>query len=75
MLLMIPIFAGFIAHTIAGQDALAPEIIGGMIAEEQREVDFLGGIVAGFLAGYLVKLLNKLLEVIFQKIFRVLKNF
>ena len=33
MLLMIPIFAGFIAHTIAGQDALAPGMIGGMIAK------------------------------------------
>lgn len=60
MLLMIPIFAGFIAHTIAGQDALAPGMIGGMIAKTTGS-GFLGGIVAGFLAGYLVKLLNKLL--------------
>ena len=61
MLLMIPIFAGFIAHTIAGQDALAPGMIGGMIAKTTGS-GFLGGIVAGFLAGYLVKLLNKLLS-------------
>ena len=50
MLLMIPIFAGFIAHTIAGQDALAPGMIGGMIAKTTGS-GFLGGIVAGFLAG------------------------
>lgn len=61
MLLMIPIFAGFIAHTIAGQDALAPGMICGMIAKTTGS-GFLGGIVAGFLAGYLVKLLNKLLS-------------
>ena len=52
MLLMIPIFAGFIAHTIAGQDALAPGMIGGMIAKTTGS-GFLGGIVAGFLAGYI----------------------
>lgn len=61
MLLMVPIFAGFIAHTISGQDALAPGMIGGMIAKSTGS-GFLGGIVAGFLAGYLVKLLNKLLQ-------------
>ncbi|MFR2775633.1 MAG: PTS fructose transporter subunit IIC [Anaerostipes sp.] len=61
MLLMVPIFAGFIAHTIAGQDALAPGMIGGMIAKSTGS-GFLGGIAAGFLAGYLVKLLNKLLS-------------
>ncbi|MFR7383350.1 MAG: PTS transporter subunit EIIC [Anaerostipes sp.] len=73
MLLMIPIFAGFIAHTIAGQDALAPGMIGGMIAKTTGS-GFLGGIVAGFLAGYLVKLLNKLLSN-FPEDFQSIKNF
>jgi PTS system fructose-specific IIC component len=56
--LMVPILAGFIAHSIADRPGLAPGMIGGMIAASIG-AGFLGGILAGFLAGYTVKFLNE----------------
>ena len=55
--LMVPILAGFIAHSIADRPGLAPGMIGGMIASSIG-AGFIGGIAAGFLAGYTVKFLN-----------------
>ncbi len=55
--LMVPILAGYIAHSIADRPGLAPGMIGGMIAASIGS-GFLGGIAAGFLAGYTVKFLN-----------------
>ncbi len=55
--LMVPILAGFIAHSIADRPGLAPGMIGGMIAASIG-AGFIGGIAAGFLAGYTVKYLN-----------------
>jgi fructose PTS system EIIBC or EIIC component len=55
--LMVPILAGFIAHSIADRPGLAPGMIGGMIAASIG-AGFIGGIAAGFLAGYTVKFLN-----------------
>ena len=55
--LMVPILAGFIAHSIADRPGLAPGMIGGMIAGSIG-AGFIGGIAAGFLAGYTVKFLN-----------------
>lgn len=55
--LMVPILAGFIAHSIADRPGLAPGMIGGMIAASIGS-GFIGGIAAGFLAGYTVKFLN-----------------
>ncbi len=55
--LMVPILAGFIAHSIADRPGLAPGMIGGMIAASIG-AGFVGGIAAGFLAGYVVKFLN-----------------
>jgi PTS system fructose-specific IIC component len=55
--LMVPILAGFIAHSIADRPGLAPGMIGGMIAASIG-AGFIGGIAAGFLAGYVVKFLN-----------------
>ena len=54
---MVPILAGFIAHSIADRPGLAPGMIGGMIAASIG-AGFIGGIAAGFLAGYTVKFLN-----------------
>ncbi|OQW87922.1 MAG: PTS fructose transporter subunit EIIBC [Rhodoferax ferrireducens] len=55
--LMVPILAGFIAHSIADRPGLAPGMIGGMIAASIG-AGFIGGIAAGFMAGYIVKFLN-----------------
>lgn len=55
--LIVPILAGFIAHSIADRPGLAPGMIGGMIAASIG-AGFIGGIAAGFLAGYTVKYLN-----------------
>ncbi len=64
--LMLPILAGYIAYSIAGQAALAPAMIGGWIANNgsfynsEVGMGFIGAILAGFLAGYLVKYIKKI---------------
>ncbi|MGM0126261.1 PTS system, fructose-specific IIA component [Enterococcus sp. AZ194] len=58
--LMVPIFAGYVAFSIADRPGLAPGAIGGMIAYTGGS-GFLGGLIAGFLAGYTVLLLKKIL--------------
>ncbi|MGX7196472.1 PTS fructose transporter subunit IIABC [Enterococcus olivae] len=58
--LMVPIFAGYVAFSIADRPGLAPGVIGGMIAT-QGGSGFLGGLFAGFLAGYVILLLKKVL--------------
>lgn len=58
--LMIPIFAGYVAFSIADRPGLAPGAIGGMIAYTGGS-GFLGGLIAGFLAGYVIILLKKVL--------------
>lgn len=58
MFLMIPVFAGYIAYTMAGANGLAAGMVGGMIAKNTNS-GFLGAIIAGILAGYAVRLLEK----------------
>ncbi|WP_196220188.1 PTS fructose transporter subunit IIC [Terrilactibacillus tamarindi] len=60
-LLMLPVFAGFIASAIAGKTALAPGMIGGLIAHSTGS-SFFGGIIAGFLAGYSIRGLDILFK-------------
>ncbi|HDL1178700.1 TPA: PTS transporter subunit EIIC [Mannheimia haemolytica] len=55
--LMIAVFAGYVAFSIADRPGLAVGLIGGMLATTAG-TGILGGIVAGFLAGYTVKFLN-----------------
>ncbi|OOF37873.1 PTS fructose transporter subunit EIIBC [Rodentibacter mrazii] len=55
--LMIAVFAGYVAFSIADRPGLAVGLIGGMLATTAG-AGVLGGIVAGFLAGYVVKGLN-----------------
>ncbi|QIM63783.1 PTS fructose transporter subunit EIIBC [Pasteurellaceae bacterium Orientalotternb1] len=55
--LMIAVFAGYVAFSIADRPGLAVGLIGGMLATNAG-AGILGGIIAGFLAGYVVKLLN-----------------
>jgi PTS system fructose-specific IIC component len=59
--LFIPIFAGFIAFSIADRPGLTPGLIGGMLASSLG-AGFLGGIVAGFFAGYFTRWLNKVIK-------------
>lgn len=58
---LIPIFAGFIAMSIADRPGLMPGMVGGLIAVNS-DAGFIGGLVAGFLAGYVVVLLKRLLR-------------
>lgn len=58
--LMVPIFAGYVAYSIADRPGLAPGAIGGMVAYLGGS-GFLGGVVAGFLAGYIILALKKIL--------------
>lgn len=70
---MLPVFAAFIAYSIAGRPGLAVGFVGGSLAtlssysievqisgnDTGSTAGFLGTLVAGFLAGYIVKLLEK----------------
>lgn len=62
--LMIPILAGYIAFSMAGRAALAPAMIGAMVANDptilktEAGTGFIGAIVVGLLAGYLVRYMN-----------------
>lgn len=56
--LMVPIFAGYVAYSIADRPGLAPGAISGMVAYLGGS-GFLGGVVAGFLAGYIILGLKK----------------
>lgn len=58
---LIPIFAGFIAMSIADRPGLMPGMVGGLIAVNS-DAGFIGGLVAGFLAGYVVVLLKRMLR-------------
>jgi PTS system, fru family, IIC component len=55
--LMIAVFAGYVAFSIADRPGLAVGLIGGMLATTAG-AGILGGIIAGFLAGYVVKGVN-----------------
>lgn len=62
--LMYPVLAGFFACAIAGRAALAPAMIGAMIATDGvllgtgEGTGFLGCIVVGYLVGHLVAWMN-----------------
>ena len=59
--LMIAVFAGYVAFSIADRPGLAVGLIGGMLATT-ADAGILGGIIAGFLAGYVVKGLNSAIQ-------------
>jgi PTS system fructose-specific IIC component len=64
--LMVPIFAGYIAYSIADRPGLAPGAIGGMLATLGGS-GFLGGLAAGFVAGYTILLLKNAFDRILYK--------
>ncbi|MDD9372259.1 MAG: fructose-specific PTS transporter subunit EIIC, partial [Acidimicrobiales bacterium] len=49
--LFLPVFAGFIAFSIADRPGLTPGFVGGFLAVEVN-AGFLGALLAGFLAGF-----------------------
>lgn len=59
--LIIAVFAGYVAYSIADRPGLAVGLIAGMLTSTAG-AGILGGIVAGFLAGYVVKMLNMLIQ-------------
>ena len=59
--LMIAVFAGYVAFSIADRPGLAVGLICGMLATTAG-AGILGGIIAGFLAGYVVKGLNDVIK-------------
>ncbi len=64
--LMIPILAGYIAYSMAGRAALAPAMIGAMVANDpatlgtEAGTGFLGALLVGIMAGYIVRYLQSL---------------
>ncbi len=59
--LMIAVFSGYVAYSIADRPGLAVGLVGGSLAASAN-AGILGGIIAGFLAGYVVKGLNHLIK-------------
>lgn len=62
MALMIPVFSGYIAYSVAGKPGLTPGFILGYIANNAVIINgnevksgFLGALLLGLLAGYMVK--------------------
>lgn len=64
--LMIPLFAGFVANSIADKPAIAPAMIGAWIANDPEMLGteagggFLSAILVAFIVGYMVKYLKKI---------------
>lgn len=58
---MLPVFAGYIAYSIADRPGLVAGFVAGGIAAAGG-AGFLGALIGGFLAGYSVILIKKLLQ-------------
>lgn len=64
--LMIPLFAGFVAKSIADKPAIAPAMIGAYIANDPEFLGtetgggFIAAIIVAFIVGYFVKALKKI---------------
>lgn len=75
LLLMIPLFAGFMANSIAGKPAMAPAMIGAYIANDASYLDtksgggFLAAILVACIVGYFVRWLS---SISWPKIFKPL---
>ncbi|VYU34151.1 PTS fructose EIIBC subunit family protein [Clostridium tertium] len=62
MNLMYPILAAFVAFSIGDRPALAPGLLGGMLAHNMKS-GFLGALLIGFFAGYLITFMNKHIKI------------
>ncbi len=64
--LMIPLFAGFVANSIADKPAIAPAMIGAYLVNDpeflgtEASGGFIGAIIVAFIVGYMVKGLKKI---------------
>lgn len=64
--LMIPLFAGFVANSIADKPAIAPAMMGAYLVNDPEFLGskagggFIGAIVVAFIVGYMVKALKKI---------------
>lgn len=58
---MLPIFAGFLARSLAGDDAFMAGFVGGYISS-QGSSGFLGAILAGFITALIIKLMSSFFE-------------
>ncbi|WP_285118503.1 PTS fructose transporter subunit IIC [Lactococcus petauri] len=64
--LMIPLFAGFVANSIADKPAIAPAMIGAYLVNDPEFLGteagggFIGAIIVAFIVGYMVKGLKKI---------------
>lgn len=64
--LMIPLFAGFVANSIADKPAIAPAMIGAYISNDQELLHakagggFIAALLVAFIVGYFVLLLKKI---------------
>ena len=64
--LMIPLFAGFVANSIADKPAIAPAMIGAYIANDAELLHakagggFIAALLVAFIVGYFVKALKKI---------------
>jgi fructose-specific phosphotransferase system IIC component/fructose-specific phosphotransferase system IIB component len=64
--LMIPLFAGFVANSIADKPAIAPAMIGAYLANDPTSLHtkagggFIAALIVAFIVGYFVKLLKKI---------------
>lgn len=59
--LMFSVLAGFIAFSIADKAAIAPGLVGGMLANNIGS-GFLGALAAGLIAGYLALLIKRYIK-------------
>lgn len=57
--LVVPVLAGYIAHSMADRPGLVPGFVGGAVAQVVG-AGFLGGLVAGLLAGTVTRQLKRL---------------
>jgi fructose PTS system EIIBC or EIIC component len=67
-ILVLPVFAGFIAYSIANKPGIVPGLVGGGLAV--YATGMIGALVAGFIAGYL----TKYILVLFKNIPNTLKG-
>lgn len=64
--LMIPLFAGFVANSIADKPAIAPAMMGAYLVNDPEFLGaeagggFIGAIIVAFIVGYMVKGLKKI---------------
>ena len=59
--MMYPVFAAYVAYSIADRNGLAAGFAAGYLASAGKS-GFLGALLGGFLAGYLVKFLTKKIQ-------------